>query len=99
VHIEPHILIVDDDLQIRKLLGRYLAEQGFRITLASDRRTLEAALESNDIKLIVLDVMLPDGSGLDICRDMRAENSSIPVILPTALKEDADRIIGLEIGR
>jgi len=98
VHIEPHILIVDDDLQIRKLLGRYLAEQGFRITLASDRRTLEAALESNDIKLIVLDVMLPDGSGLDICRDMRADNSPIPIILLTALKEDVDRIIGLEIG-
>ena len=53
VHIEPHILIVDDDLQIRKLLGRYFTEQGFRVTLASDKRTLEAALESNDIKLIV----------------------------------------------
>src|SRR5258707_7378141 len=98
VHIEPHILIVDDDLQIRKLLGRYLAEQGFRVTLASDKRTLTAALESNDIKLIVLDVMLPDGSGLEICRDMRAENSHIPIILLTALKEDVDRIIGLEIG-
>ena len=98
MHIEPHILIVDDDLQIRKLLGRYLAEQGFRVTLASDKRTLEAALESNDIKLIVLDVMLPDGSGLDICRDLRAENSHVPIILLTALKEDVDRIIGLEIG-
>jgi two-component system, OmpR family, response regulator len=98
VHAEPHILIVDDDLQIRKLLGRYLAEQGFRVTLASDKRTLNAALESNDIKLIVLDVMLPDGSGLDICRDMRAEDSQIPIILLTALKEDVDRIIGLEIG-
>jgi two-component system OmpR family response regulator len=75
VHIEPHILIVDDDLQIRKLLGRYLAEQGFRVTLASDKRTLNAALESNDIKLIVLDVMLPDGSGLEICREMRAAYS------------------------
>jgi two-component system OmpR family response regulator len=98
VDVEPHILIVDDDLQIRKLLGRYLAEQGFRVTLASDKRTLNAALESNDIKLIVLDVMLPDGSGLEICRDMRAENSRIPIILLTALKEDVDRIIGLEIG-
>src|ERR1700726_577260 len=98
VHIEPHILIVDDDLQIRKLLGRYLAEQGFRVTLASDKRTLTVALESNDIKLIVLDVMLPDGSGLDVCRDMRAKNSLIPIILLTALKEDVDRIIGLEIG-
>jgi two-component system, OmpR family, response regulator len=98
VHVESHILIVDDDLQIRKLLGRYLAAQGFRVTLASDKRTLEAALESNDIKLIVLDVMLPDGSGLEICRDMRAENSNVPIILLTALKEDVDRIIGLEIG-
>jgi two-component system, OmpR family, response regulator len=98
VNFGPHILIVDDDLQIRKLLGRYLAEQGFRVTLASDGRTLHAALESNDIKLIVLDVMLPDGSGLDICRDMRADNSLIPIILLTALKEDVDRIIGLEIG-
>jgi two-component system, OmpR family, response regulator len=98
VHVEPHILIVDDDLQIRKLLGRYLAEQGFRVTLASDKRTLEGALASNDIQLIVLDVMLPDGSGLEICREMRAENSHIPVILLTALKEDVDRIIGLEIG-
>jgi two-component system OmpR family response regulator len=98
VHIEPHILIVDDDLQIRKLLGRYLAEQGFRVTLASDKRTLNAALESNDIKLIVLDVMLPDGSGLEICRAMRTDNSHIPIILLTALKEDVDRIIGLEIG-
>jgi two-component system OmpR family response regulator len=98
VHIEPHILIVDDDLQIRKLLGRYLAEQGFRVTLASDKRTLEAALASNDIQLIVLDVMLPDGSGLEICRDMRSGNSDVPIILLTALKEDFDRIIGLEIG-
>jgi two-component system OmpR family response regulator len=98
VHVEPHILIVDDDLQIRKLLGRYLAEQGFRVTLASDKRTLEAALGSNDIKLIVLDVMLPDGSGLEICREMRSGNSDVPIILLTALKEDFDRIIGLEIG-
>jgi two-component system, OmpR family, response regulator len=51
VHVESHILIVDDDVQIRKLLGRYLAEQAFRVTLASDKRTLNVALESNDIKL------------------------------------------------
>jgi two-component system OmpR family response regulator len=98
LQVEPHILIVDDDLEIRKLLGRYLVEQGFRVTLASDKRTLKSALESNDIKLIVLDVMLPDGSGLDICRDMRTDNSHIPIILLTALKEDFDRIVGLEIG-
>lgn len=94
----PHILIVDDDLEIRKLLGRYLTGQEFRVTLASDRRSLKEALASNEISLIVLDVLLPDGSGLDICRDLRGAGSRVPVILLTALKEEIDRIIGLEIG-
>jgi two-component system OmpR family response regulator len=94
----PHILVVDDDLEIRKLLGRYLTMQGFRITLASDKRSCESALKSNDIDLMVLDVMLPDGSGLDICKAVSAESSHVPIILLTALKEDVDRIIGLEIG-
>lgn len=93
-----HILIVDDDLEIRKLLGRYLTEQGYRVSLASDQRTMKEALEVNAVSLIVLDVLLPDGSGLDICRDLRREGSEVPVILLTALKEDVDRIIGLEIG-
>ncbi|MDR6659377.1 DNA-binding response OmpR family regulator [Tardiphaga robiniae] len=95
---KPHILIVDDDLAIRKLLGRYLLEQEFRVSLASDRKTMDEALGINEINLIVLDVMLPDGSGLDICRDLRRLDVQIPVILLTALKEDVDRIIGLEIG-
>ena len=94
----PHILIVDDDLEIRKLLGRYLTDQGYRVSLASDRRSMEDALLINEVSLIVLDVLLPDGSGLDICRDLRREGSEIPVIILTALKEDVDRIIGLEIG-
>jgi len=94
----PHILIVDDDLEIRKLLGRYLTDQGYRVSLASDRRTMEDALLINEVSLIVLDVLLPDGSGLDICRDLRREGSEVPVIILTALKEDVDRIIGLEIG-
>jgi two-component system, OmpR family, response regulator len=93
-----HILIVDDDLEIRKLLGRYLTEQGYRVSLASDQRTMNEALLVNEVSLIVLDVLLPDGSGLDICRDLRREGSEIPVIILTALKEDVDRIIGLEIG-
>ncbi len=94
---DHHILVVDDDEDIRSLLGRYLTGQGFRVSLAADRRELMARLESSNIQLIVLDVLLPDGSGLDICRDLRAR-SSIPIILLTALKEDIDRIIGLEIG-
>jgi len=92
------ILVVDDDPEIRKLLARYIESQGFRVLLAANCRELRDRLATNHIDLIVLDVMLPDGSGLDMCRDLRAQRSSVPIILLTALKEDVDRIIGLEIG-
>jgi two-component system OmpR family response regulator len=94
----PHILVVDDDPEIRRLLGRYLDSQNFRVTLAADRRDCEEAIAAGRIDLVVLDVMLPDGSGLEICRDLRQRRAHLPVILLTALKEDVDRIIGLEIG-
>lgn len=93
----PHILVVDDDLEIRKLLSRYLAGQGFRVTAAGDGREMEEKLATQRIDFVVLDLMLPDASGLDLCRALRAR-SRVPVILLTALKEDVDRIIGLEIG-
>lgn len=95
---EPQILVVDDDSEIRKLLSRYLREQGFRVQLAPSCQEVHERLVTNQIDLIVLDVTLPDGSGLDLCRDLRATRSTIPIILLTALKEDVDRIIGLEIG-
>lgn len=93
----PHILVVDDDQQIRKLLGRYLAEQNFRVSLAADGKEAERRLTEGRIDLVVLDLMLPDVSGLDLCRTIRTR-SAVPIILLTALKEDVDRIIGLEIG-
>jgi two-component system, OmpR family, response regulator len=93
----PHILVVDDDLEIRKLLGRYLNEQGFKVSVASTRLEFEK-LSKDVFDIIVLDVLLPDGSGLDICRIMRDRRPRVPVILLTALKEDVDKIIGLEIG-
>ncbi len=93
----PHVLVVDDDEEIRTLLGRYLTTQGFRVSLAASLGQLRTRLEGGRPDLIVLDVMLPDGSGVDFCRDVRA-TSSVPIILLTALKEDVDRIIGLEIG-
>lgn len=95
---EAQILIVDDDPEIRKLLARYLREQGLRVQLAATCNEASERLMTNQIDLIVLDVMLPDGSGLDFCRNLRAKNSTIPIILLTALKEDVDRIIGLEFG-
>lgn len=94
----PQLLVVDDDPEIRKLLARYVEGQGFRVLLAANCRELHEQLATHHVDLIVLDVMLPDGSGLDACRDLRAQRSSVPIILLTALKEDVDRIIGLEIG-
>jgi len=92
------ILVVDDDPEIRKLLARYIESQGFRVLLAATCRELNDKLATHHVDLIVLDVMLPDGSGLDVCRDLRARRANVPIILLTALKEDVDRIIGLEIG-
>lgn len=94
----PQVLVVDDDLEIRKLLARYLKEQGLRVQLASRCADVRECISNYQVDLIILDVMLPDGSGLDLCRDLRTMRSKIPVILLTALKEDVDRIIGLEIG-
>jgi two-component system OmpR family response regulator len=95
---ELHILVVDDDLEIRNLLGKYLASQDFRVSLAADLNSFRKAVASSTINLAVLDVMLPDGSGLDMCRDLRAQKSTLPIILLTALTEDVDRILGLEFG-
>ncbi|GEK70846.1 DNA-binding response regulator [Paracoccus denitrificans] len=93
-----HILIVDDDPEIRNLLRRYLEGQGFRVSTAADRRECEARVTDGAPDLIVLDVMLPDGSGLDICRSLHEHRPELRIILLTALKEDVDRIIGLELG-
>ncbi|QTL01743.1 response regulator transcription factor [Aquabacter sp. L1I39] len=92
-----HVLVVDDDHEIRKLLGRYLTSQGFRVSSAASGREMEEALATNRIDLVVLDLMLPDASGLDLCRALRGR-SRVPIILLTALKEEVDRIIGLEVG-
>ncbi len=98
MNTHAQVLVVDDDIEIRKLIARYMQEQGFRVQLASKCAEVHERIVTNKIDLIILDVMLPDGSGLDLCRDLRASRSNIPIILLTALKEDVDRIIGLEIG-
>jgi len=95
---DPHILVVDDDLEIRNLLGKYLVSQEFQVSLAPDLKSFRKVVATGTINLAVVDVMLPDGSGLDMCRDLRAQKSSLPIILLTALTEDIDRIIGLEFG-
>lgn len=94
----PHVLVVDDDQEIRKLLGRYLGEQGFKVSVAGSKREFLERVATERLDIVVLDVLLPDGSGLDLCRYLRQRAPHVPVILVTALKEEVDRIIGLEIG-
>ncbi len=93
----PHILIVDDDREIRNLLMRFLTEHGFRVTPAADGRGMQSALKSGRFDLIVLDLMLPGEDGLQLCRRLRQE-VQIPILMLTALSGEADRILGLEIG-
>ena len=73
----PQVLVVDDDLEIRMLLARYMLKQGFRVQLASEWAEVRERIAANQIDVIVLDVMLPDGSGLDLCRDLRTTRSRI----------------------
>ncbi len=92
------ILVVDDDPEIRRLLSRFLTEQGFRVAAAGSRAEFDERMADGHFDLVILDVMLPDGSGLDVCRGLRSRNPGICIILVTALKEEVDRIVGLELG-
>jgi two-component system, OmpR family, response regulator len=94
---QTHILVVDDDGEIRRLIAKFLRENGFHVLLARDGREMLACLASAHIDLIVLDIMLPGTTGLDLCRNLR-RTSSLPVIMLTAKGDDTDRIVGLEIG-
>ncbi len=95
--LEPHLLVVDDDARLRELLRRYLSESGFRITTAGDTAEARRQLASFAFDLVVLDVMLPGESGLDLTRDLHRENQ-LPVLLLTAMAEPEDRVNGLEQG-
>lgn len=92
-----HILIVDDDVEIRTLLADYLEKNGLRTGTAADGRAMWRALDAARFDLIVLDLMLPGEDGLTLCRTLRAK-SDIPVIMLTARGEETDRIVGLEMG-
>jgi two-component system OmpR family response regulator len=93
----PHILIVDDDREIRDLLARFLDKHGLRVTTAADGREMHRVLDGSRIDLIVLDLMLPGEDGLTLCRNLRAK-SAVPIIMLTAMGEETDRIVGLEMG-
>ncbi|MDH4149807.1 MAG: response regulator [Betaproteobacteria bacterium] len=92
-----HILVVDDDREIRALLDEYLQKQGYRVTALADGRGLRAAVETSRPDVIILDVMLPGEDGLTLCRELRAR-STVPIIMLTARGDETDRIVGLELG-
>jgi two-component system OmpR family response regulator len=93
----PLILIVDDDPEIRDLLGEYLVRQGLRTAAVGDGAAMWRELERQAIDLVVLDIMLPGDDGLELCRQLRAR-SALPVIMLTARGDATDRIVGLELG-
>src|SRR5215467_2886467 len=93
----PHLLIVDDDKEICALLSKFLAQHGYRVSVARDGRAMMQALENARISLVVLDLMLPGEDGLSLCRRVRAD-STMPIVMLTAVSEDTDRIVGLEMG-
>jgi two-component system OmpR family response regulator len=92
-----HILVVDDDPEIRSLLAEYLEKNGFRASTLPDGRELMRTLEEKAIDLLVLDLMMPGVDGLTLCREVRSK-SRLPVLILSARGEDVDRIVGLEMG-
>ena len=93
----PHLLIVDDDREIRGLLAQYLEKHEFRTTTVPDGREMRRVMERSHVDLLVLDLMLPGEDGLSLCRELRSR-SQVPIIMLTARGEDVDRIVGLELG-
>jgi len=94
---EPHLLVVDDDVRLGELLRRYLSDGGFRVTIADDARKARAHLASFAFDLVVLDVMMPGESGLELTRALRREGR-VPILLLSAMAEPEDRVNGLEQG-
>jgi two-component system phosphate regulon response regulator OmpR len=94
---QPHVLVIDDDKRLRDLIARYLTEQGYRVTTAVNAADARAKLAGITFDLLVVDIMMPGESGLDLTRSLR-ESSLVPILLLTAMGESGDRITGLETG-
>lgn len=94
---QPHILVVDDDREIRDLLSKFLEKQGMRVTAARDAREARRLWPLGRYHLVVLDLMLPGEPGLDFARWLRGQ-SDVPIVMLTAMGEETDRIVGLELG-
>jgi len=94
---EPHILVVDDDAGLRQHISAYLSEHSLTVEVAQNSAEMEQILSTKPIEVVVLDVMMPGEDGLSICRRLAARNGP-PVIMLSAMGEEVDRIVGLELG-
>ena len=94
------VLVIEDEPDIRKTIDYNLSKESFEVIQAASIEEGEKALASNKIDVIILDLMLPDGSGLTLCRDIKSEpnTKNIPVIILTAKTEEVDRVVGFELG-
>ena len=94
------ILIIEDEPDIRKTLEYNISREGYHVVSASSLLEAKSQIESDSFSLILLDLMLPDGSGLDLCREIKSdkEKSSIPIIILTAKDDEVDKVVGFEIG-
>jgi len=93
-----HILIVEDEPEIRDLIGRLIAKDGYRVSLAPDVPSAQRLIDDTVINLMILDLMLPGKDGLTFCRALRAAGTNLPIIMLTARGDDFDRVLGLEMG-
>ncbi|MDC0616423.1 response regulator transcription factor [bacterium] len=94
------ILIIEDEPDIRKTLEYNISREGYHVVSASSLLEAKSQIESDSFSLILLDLMLPDGSGLDLCREIKSdkEKSSIPIIILTAKDDEVDKVVGFELG-
>jgi two-component system OmpR family response regulator len=94
---QDHLLLVDDDAELRDLLRDYLGQAGYRVSAVADGRQMQRALDAARVDLVILDIMLPGEDGLSLCRRLRAQ-SRVPILMLTARGDEIDRIVGLEMG-
>ena len=92
-----HVLVVDDDAELGRLLSGVLVSNGFRVSVAANGKAMARTLRAAQIDLIILDIMMPGEDGLSLCRRLRA-NGTIPIIMLTARGSEIDRVVGLEMG-
>jgi two-component system, OmpR family, phosphate regulon response regulator OmpR len=95
---QERILLVDDDAEIRSLLNKYLGDNGFTVRAVASAQDMRRLLERETFSAMILDVMLPDGDGISLCAQLRADKFFLPILMLTARGQEIDRILGIEVG-